>query len=276
MLNFRFASLIIFIFTAVVILLMNVSMDFAWLFLPISVTYLFILVFGSAKICAGFYLKAFCRGRPDQMTVTLTFDDGPDIASTPGILDILQKHGIKAAFFVIGHKAEKQGHLLHRIRSEGHLIGIHSYSHSPFFDLYPGKKMEQDLLRTEAVINQVEGKQAKRSGVPIRCAHRETQVSGEAGKQGFFFRPPYGVTNPVVARVVKKLGYRVIGWSLRSLDTTIKDEKKLVDRVMMRLHPGAVILLHDDREITAKVLEELILKIKEKGYRFSGLKELIG
>ena len=90
------------------------------------------------------------------------------------------------------------------------------------------------------------------------------------------FRPPYGVTNPVVAKVVKKLGYKVIGWSVRSLDTVLKDADKITERVVERLHPGAVILMHDNRDVTPKALEMIITMAKEEGYRFVGLDELIG
>jgi peptidoglycan/xylan/chitin deacetylase (PgdA/CDA1 family) len=71
------------------------------------------------------------------------------------------------------------------------------------------------------------------------------------------------------------MGYKAIGWSLRSLDTVLKDKAKLTERVIERLHPGAVILMHDDREITGLVLEDIILKIKEEGYRIVGLEEMM-
>jgi peptidoglycan/xylan/chitin deacetylase (PgdA/CDA1 family) len=96
-----------------------------------------------------------------------------------------------------------------------------------------------------------------------------------SGKKPFYFRPPYGVTNPVVAKVAKMLNYKVVGWSVRSLDTVLKDEDKIMARIKDRLHPGAVILMHDDREVTSKVLEKVILMVKEEGYRFVGLEELI-
>ena len=90
------------------------------------------------------------------------------------------------------------------------------------------------------------------------------------------FRPPYGVTNPTLARVVKKMGLVVIGWSIRSLDTMIKDPKKVAARIRKRLHPGAVVLMHDTRKDLPVILEEVIKNAKEKGYRFIGLEEMMG
>jgi len=111
--------------------------------------------------------------------------------------------------------------------------------------------MEQDLMKTEGLFLKV------------------------TGMKPFLFRPPYGVTNPVVAKVAKNLGYKVIGWSVRSLDTVIMDADKITERVVERLHPGAVILMHDDRDVTPKALEMIITRAKEEGYRFVGLDELI-
>lgn len=250
MLTFRSASLITAILAAAIALLMFISLAFAWLFILLSASYMILLVIGSLKICSGFYVSAQCRLITAEKTIALTFDDGPDEATTPLILDILQSHGIMATFFVIGEKAERNPQILKAIQDQAHGIGIHSYSHGFFFDLYGRKKMEQDLLRCEQVIFEI------------------------TGEKPVMFRPPYGVTNPTVARVVKRLGYKVIGWSVRSFDTKINDEEKLIERVIKGLHPGAIVLVHDDREITAKVLERIILMIKNEGYRFAGLDDI--
>jgi len=208
-------------------------------------------VMGSVKICSGFYTDTFCRGASSDKKITLTFDDGPDPVHTAQILKILEKHQVPATFFIIGNKAEKQEELLRQIISKGHSIGNHSFSHAFFFDLYLRKKMERDLIKTEDLLLKV------------------------TGIKPFLFRPPYGVTNPVVAKVAKKLGYKVIGWSVRSLDTVIKDADKITERVVERLHPGAVILMHDDRDVTPKALEMIITRAKEEGYSFVGLDVLL-
>ena len=249
MLSFRTASIGVIILAAVCIMLMIINIQYGWLLVVLGVVYIYLLVMGSVKICSGFYTDVICRTNTSERKVSLTFDDGPDEIHTPVILDILEKHKVKATFFVIGNKAEKQLELLRQIASKGHELGNHSYSHAFFFDLFGRKKMEQDLQKANEVIKKVTG---KRPGL---------------------FRPPYGVTTPVLAKVVKKLGYKTIGWSVRSLDTVLKDKEKLTERVIERLHPGAILLLHDDRRITGEVLEDIILKIKAEGYRFKMIED---
>jgi peptidoglycan-N-acetylglucosamine deacetylase len=251
MLNFRTANIFLVIFAVVAILLMIFKLQYFWLLLILAGLYLYLLVQGSTKVCLGFYTKVFCKGVTVEKIVALTFDDGPDEIYTPVIIDILDKQNVPATFFIIGKKAEVQHDILKNIDNKKHLIGNHSYSHALLFDLFGRKKMEQDLIMADSVIEKI------------------------TGKRPAMFRPPYGVTNPIVARVVKRLGYNVIGWSIKSLDTVLKDEDKIVERIQDRLHPGAVILMHDDREITAKVLEKVILMIKKEGYRIVKLDEVL-
>jgi peptidoglycan/xylan/chitin deacetylase (PgdA/CDA1 family) len=251
MLNFRTASIYLIILAVVGFLLMIIDIRYGWLIAVLLIIYVYLLVMGSLKICAGFYIHVFCRGSSRDNLVALTFDDGPDANFTPAILDILEKHRVPATFFIIGRHAETRIDLLQKIQKGGHSIGNHSYSHAYLFDLFSRKKMEQDLLQAQEVIMNV------------------------TGKKPVLFRPPYGVTNPVLAKVTKKLHYRVAGWSIRSLDTVINDEKKIIERVTARLHPGAVILLHDNREVTASVLEEIIVKIKKAGYQFTELEDML-
>jgi len=250
MLNFRSASILMVILAVLVLLLMIFQPQSWWLLIPVATFYLLMLVLGSVDIRSGFYLQAQFKGDTSEKIVTLTFDDGPDPVNTPKILEILEKYHVPATFFVVGHKARQYEDLLMLIDQNGHLIGNHSFSHAFFFDLFGRKKMEQDLLKAEGIIKKL------------------------TGRRPLLFRPPYGVTNPTVAKVVKKLGYKVIGWSARSLDTTIKDAEKIAGRVIGKLHPGAVILMHDTQNITPAALEKVINKAKDKGYRFVGLEEM--
>ncbi len=88
------------------------------------------------------------------------------------------------------------------------------------------------------------------------------------GQQCTFFRPPYGVTNPNLAKAIKQSNMKSIGWSIRSLDTVAKDETKLIDRILKKAHSGGIILLHDSVEITVKILPKLIEQLRQKGYEF--------
>jgi peptidoglycan/xylan/chitin deacetylase (PgdA/CDA1 family) len=251
MLNLRTANVYLVSFAAVAILLMIFNPQYWWLLLILAIFYIYLLVAGSIKICSGFYMDVLCKGITEEKIVALTFDDGPNEKHTHQILDILEKQQVQATFFVIGHKASDQQELLRCIVSNGHALGNHSFGHAFFFDLYRRKKMEQDLQKDNELIEKL------------------------TGKKTAFFRPPYGVTNPVLAKVVKKLGFKAVGWSIRSLDTVLKDEEKIVERITDRLHPGAIILMHDNREMTVKVLEKVILAVKKEGYRFVRIEDLI-
>jgi peptidoglycan-N-acetylglucosamine deacetylase len=203
-----------------------------------------ILAWGSANVCSGIYLESYCSVKNKGRVLALTFDDGPDSKSTHMILDILKEQNIHAAFFCTGEKAEKEPGIIRRIDSEGHIIGNHSYSHHFFFDLFSEKRMTRDVMRSDSVI------------------------SGILGKKMKLFRPPYGVTNPVLARVLKKSGHRVIGWSLKSNDTKNPGREKLLKRLVLKIRSGGIILFHDDRMLTAEVLHEFISAARGKNYRF--------
>jgi peptidoglycan/xylan/chitin deacetylase (PgdA/CDA1 family) len=252
MLNFRNTTIALIIFAALVLILLFFNIRLGMFPILAIFIWLILLTIGSVNIRSGFYIKAFCKGKTAEKIISLTFDDGPDAVITPKVLAILEKHHIKATFFVIGNKAKKNSALLKLIIGKGHAAGLHSYSHGFFFDFYTKRNMEQDLLKTEDV---------------IMC---------NTGKKPLLFRPPYGVTNPTIASAVKNLEYNVIGWSVRSLDTTIKDAEKVSKRVIRKLHPGAVILMHDTQNITPEALEKVIIRAKEMGYRFVGIEEMFG
>ena len=137
------------------------------------------MAWGSRDIHSDFYLKSICKGNRDKREVALTFDDGPDAQVTPMILDVLKEHNIKATFFIIGSKAEMNPELLKRIDKEGHIIGGHSYSHHFFFDFFSSSKMIREMKKTENMIHSI------------------------IGKKICLFRPPYGVTNPPLAKSIQ-------------------------------------------------------------------------
>ncbi len=209
-----------------------------------------LLIAGSAKIQMNFYVKAFHRGDNRQAKVALTFDDGPDKATTPEILAILDKHNIKAAFFVIGQKTVTNENILRQINHSGHLIGNHSWSHAFFFDFYPASKMIKELKATDE------------------------KISHLINIKPIFFRPPYGVTNPFLKRALRKTGHTIIGWSLKTFDTTLA-KKNIMQRIEKRLQNGDIILLHDSNPGTAEILEELIELIKQKGIEIVRMDELL-
>jgi peptidoglycan/xylan/chitin deacetylase (PgdA/CDA1 family) len=208
------------------------------------------LAYASFHISFGAYLIAFCRKPTKEKLIALSFDDGPHPEYTPQTLNILKQYDLKATFFVIGARIAGNENILKRIHTEGHQTGNHSFSHKNTFPLLGAKKMAADLLQCEQAIEQVTG-----------CAVK-------------WFRPPFGVTNPNVAKAVKIRNYKVAGWSIRSLDTVKTDKDKVVRRVVSKLHPGAVVLLHDHLPDTPYILEQIIVQAKEKGYEFVTVERL--
>lgn len=188
--------------------------------------------------------------RQNAKGVVLTFDDGPDPQYTAEVLRVLAEHNAKATFFLIGHKAEAHQDVVKRIVDAGHRIGSHSYSHSYQLGFFSLPKLRDDLSRGHEAVEQA------------------------AGQPSTLYRPPMGVTNPRIARVVREREWTVLGWSLRSLDTVIKSPERLVNRVVRKAKAGDIILFHDNRAITAQCLPEIIKGIRKKGLDIDNLDHL--
>ena len=207
----------------------------------------FALFYASYSISASIYLKAICRISTKERVVYLSFDDGPHPIQTPKILDILNAYQAKACFFCIGANIKGNEALLKRMDNEGHLIGNHSYSHSSRFPILSKDMMTADLAKCDEVLFDILQKENK------------------------IFRPPFGVTNPRIARVVKERGYRVVGWNIRTFDTQNSDINKILKRIDRHLKPGSILLLHDRLEYSADLLQEILSHLTEKGYKFGKL-----
>jgi len=251
MLNFRNT-----IITFTVLLLIILAADYLipvnkLVYAGIILVFVLLLAWGSKNIRSDFYVKSISNGNRNIKQVALTFDDGPDAQVTPMILDILRKHNVKAAFFIVGSKAEINPEILKRIDKEGHIIGGHSYSHHLFFDFFSSKQMEKEMIRTDNAVYSIIGKRLK------------------------LFRPPYGVTNPTISRAIENMQYQSIGWSLKSEDTVIKDESKLLKNITSKLKYGDIILFHDNKPWNAKALDKLIEYLKEREYKISRLDEFL-
>lgn len=251
MLNFKSVTIA---FTALLIAMIGYRFVF---FIPLSafifllLVYLGLLVYGSSNVRSNFYLKTISSGNTGRKQIALSFDDGPLPGYTLNILETLRLHRVEAAFFCIGKRVEENEDLLKAVYKEGHIVGNHSYSHHLWFDLFSAQKMENDLrLANEAIQKAI-------------------------GVQPRLFRPPYGVTNPNLQKAVQKNGFTTIGWNVRSLDTVIKDEQKLLKRVTERLKPGAIILFHDSGKATVHILSAFISHCKQRGYDIVRLDKLL-
>jgi peptidoglycan/xylan/chitin deacetylase (PgdA/CDA1 family) len=225
---------------------------FVWLFL--AVAYIAYITYGAAVISSGVFISARCHGNRNLKQVALTFDDGPDPGQTPDVLNLLKNAGVRASFFVIGRKVEKYPDILFRIHQDGHLIGNHSLTHDDFFPLKPVTEIRKELLDTRELIEKI------------------------TGEPNLFFRPPFGVTNPLIAGALKGLNFRVIGWSIRSFDLKKRSPDVIVDRIVAKLKGGDIILLHDASTAILPVLSRLLTRLKLQGWevvRFDKLQGLL-
>lgn len=217
-----------------------------WWIVPALVIYLIITIAGSYFICMNYYFFSYCKGKSSSKAVAITFDDGPDTENTPEILKVLEKYNVLAAFFVTGKNVNANPHILQNIAKSGHIIGNHSYSHSKYFDVFSSRKMEKEIEATNNIINNV------------------------IGKSPLFFRPPYGVTNPLLKKAFKSVNMQSIGWSLRSLDTVLEKDK-LIKKLQNNTKPGSIVLLHDTTSNIGEILETYLQWLVANGYKIVDL-----
>lgn len=222
-----------------------------WLFFGIACFYLLTTVYGSFVLSAQFFLPAMYKGSETSGAIAITFDDGPVPGNTTKAIDILKSHDAKATFFCIGNRVAAHPQLVQQMHDAGHLVANHSYWHKSTFDLQSAKAIDVELSSTNNVIKEV-------LGVSPRL-----------------FRPPYGVTNPMVAKAVRHGNFTTIGWSVRSFDTISKDSTVLLKRVTDKLKSGDIVLFHDYCSITLEILPAFLEAVAKKGLKVVRLDELL-
>lgn len=199
------------------------------------------------------------RGRPQQAAVALTFDDGPDPATTPLLLDLLARAGeVQATFFVVGERAARHPELIRRVLAAGHALGNHSATHDPLL-----------MLRSTARLRrEVAGCQERLASFGVRT---------------LAFRPPAGIVNPRLWPVLLEQGLFSVGFSRRARDFGNRRVRGMADRLLGRVRPGDVLLLHDgpvrDPAGVAGWLHEVkavLDGLRERGLEVRPLAELLG
>jgi peptidoglycan/xylan/chitin deacetylase (PgdA/CDA1 family) len=218
-------------------------------FVLVGCLWILIVFWGSAFIGSNYHVKAYCSNPSEtEKKIALTFDDGPH-EMTVLVLDVLREYNAKATFFCIGKNIVAHRDIFKKIIDEGHTVGNHSYNHSPFFDFYRKKQVIAEIEQTDVLIESV------------------------LGKKPTLFRPPYGVTNPSIRRALAVTQHKTIGWSIRSLDGGTKNEKFILDRIIKRIKPGGIVLLHDTSIQTVNVLEQLLSYLQKNKYSVVPLEE---
>lgn len=186
-----------------------------------------------------------------EKVLYLTFDAGFENGNTPIILDALKKHSAPATFFVVGTYIESNPDLIKRMEKEGHIVGNHTYHHPDMTKLSSLSAFEKELKDVENAYNNVTGKEMTK-----------------------FYRPPQGKYNENNLQMAKDLGYHTFFWSLAYVDWQENNQptkEEAFDKLLTRVHPGAIVLLHSTSKTNGEILDELLTKWEEMGYQFKSL-----
>lgn len=203
------------------------------------------------------YLKkynSYFVGSEKEKLIYLTFDCGFEAGYTEKMLDVLKKHNVKATFFVVGNYLTSSPDIIKRMENEGHIVANHTYSHPDMSKISDEKSFKEELLKTEAEYEKITGKKMQK-----------------------FYRPPRGKFSENNLKMANNLGYKTIFWSLAYVDwyqdkQPSKDEA--FSKLIPRMHPGSIVLLHNTSKTNGEILDELLTKWKEMGYKFKNLNEL--
>lgn len=188
-----------------------------------------LLVDGIFRPASGVLYPTVTHGPRDRPEVALTFDDGPDPVATSHVLDTLAAHRARATFFVIGRNLERARPIGERIVAEGHELANHSWEHAYTQNFYGRRRQTADIERAAALIRSITGG----SDMPL-------------------YRPPVGLKSPELARAAHRMQLKVIAWSLHSRDTFARDAQRIANRVLARVQPGDIVLLHDGHQTPDK------------------------
>ena len=193
-------------------------------------------------------------GDTTKKVIYLTFDAGYENGCTAKILDVLKKHEISAAFFLVGNYIQTNPDLVRRMAAEGHIVGnhtMHHYDMSKISDLEAFTKELQDLEKLYY-----------------------DAVGAEMAK---FYRPPQGIYSEENLKMAQALGYKTVFWSLAYVDWNNDAQpsaEQAFSKLLPRIHSGAVVLLHSTSQTNAAILDELLTKWKTMGYQFASIEEL--
>ena len=189
--------------------------------------------------------------KTEQNVVALTFDDGPDIETTPKILKVLQQYNAKATFFVLGQRAEELPGRIAQIAYEQHEIGSHGYSHR-WLTRITEEELNEEIVRTETLIEAVAPKPR-------------------------LFRPPGAFYNREIVEALKAKGYTMVMWSVDSRDWARHNPVAAAEGVLAKVKPGSIVLLHDASHApnTPQAVAIILERLSQKGYRFVTVSELV-
>ena len=197
---------------------------------------------------------AYFLGDTAQKVIYLTFDCGYENGCTEQILDALKKHNAPAAFFVVGNMVETAPDIVRRMAAEGHVVGNHTYHHPDMSSISRQDAFQKELESLAELYQQTTGKPLSK-----------------------FYRPPQGKYSVENLKQAQALGYKTVFWSLAYVDWYVDDQptpEQAYAKLLPRIHNGAVVLLHSTSKTNAAILDDLLTKWEEMGFRFASLEEL--
>lgn len=199
--------------------------------------------------------NAYYVGDAGEKKIYLTFDCGYENGNTTAILDALKKHDAPATFFVVGHFLESAPEMVKRMVEEGHTVGNHTYHHYDMSKISDPTAFQKEMD-------------------DVRTLFQETTGT----EMAMYYRPPQGKYSETNLQMAKDLGYSTFFWSLAYVDWNVDAQpshEEAFSKLTGRIHPGAVVLLHNTSKTNGEILDELLTKWEEMGYTFGKLEELV-
>jgi len=214
------------------------------------IVYLTVVTIGTINIRFNFFLHSYCNSSTTKKEIAITFDDGPHPDITPKLIKLLDLNNVPASFFCIGKNIDANSEIVTQMHNSNHIIGNHSYGHSNFFDLFSSARMQKEIVNTNIAIKKA------------------------IGKTPLLFRPPYGITNPMLSKAIKKSKKLSIGWSLRSLDT-YKNSNQVLVKLKANTKAGDIVLFHDTNPNIISIIEEYIIWLNKNDFKIVSLTNLL-
>lgn len=191
----------------------------------------------------------------EEKVIYLTFDCGYENGCMPAILDALKKHHASATFFVVGNFISDQPDLVKRMKEEGHTVGNHTFTHPDMSKISTKESFAKELQQVEEAYEKITGEPMTK-----------------------FYRPPQGIYSISNLKMAQEMGYHTFFWSLAYVDWYQDKQpthEEAFEKLLGRIHPGAIVLLHSTSRTNAEILDELLTKWEEMGYRFDTLSNLV-
>ncbi|MCI5648010.1 MAG: delta-lactam-biosynthetic de-N-acetylase [Fusicatenibacter sp.] len=198
--------------------------------------------------------QAYYIGDTSEKVIYLTFDAGYENGNTAAILDALKKHNVPATFFVVGNFISSNPDLIKRMVEEGHIVGNHTYSHPDMSKISTKEAFAEELGKVEALYKEITGTDMTR-----------------------YYRPPQGKYSEENLAMAKEMGYTTFFWSLAYVDWYQDNQptkEQAFEKLLNRIHPGAIVLLHSTSSTNAAILDELLTRWEDMGYTFRSLVSL--